>query len=233
MQTYPVTFLRNPVVVMILVVVPLIIVAIFLAIMLSLPHLPDWAALVGSFVMMGCSIAAVLFLYKKWAAIKAEVTLSEDGIVVKLLEPSPFYPKEGYQSSWEGVENVSTNFDTKHYKRFYMVRFRNQGKAISLSPTDDTDKDTETAFGEALLGYVSRFNSQHQSLPDSIIRQRGFYDTWWAKALTVFTYLMFAGVVIMKLTSPASLDFWRIVQVAIFGTLWLSVYYTNRKHSKA
>jgi hypothetical protein len=114
-----------------------------------------------------------------------------------------------------------------------MVRFRQRGKSFSLTPTDKADEDSETPFGDTLLGYVSKYNAAHQSQPDALIHHRGFYDTWWAKALTVFTYLMFAGVVIMRITTPEKVGTWRMIQVATLGVMWLSAYYTNRRHSKA
>jgi hypothetical protein len=233
MQTFPVTFSRNPVIVLILVTVPLIIVAIFLLTLFSIPNLPDWAIFVGSFVMMAVNIATVLFIYKKWATARAEVDMSDEGLRIRMLSSSPFYPSAGYQSSWEGIENVSTNFDPQHDKRFYMLSFRHLGKSISLMPAESASDDAETPFGDALLAYVSKYNSAHKSQPETLIHQKGFYDTWWAKGLTIFTYLIFALVVVMRLLRPNDVSIWRLVQVACFGILWLSAYYTNRKHARA
>jgi peptidoglycan/LPS O-acetylase OafA/YrhL len=233
MQTFRVTFSRNPVVVLLLIVVPLLVAAAFVVPLLIIPNLPDWAVLFGSFLMMGAAILVMLFVMKKWGTVKADVVMNEEGISVKLVRFSPFYPVRSYQCSWDGLHNVSTNYDPRHNKRFYLLSFKSPRTTINLQPEEATDRDNETGFGIILLGYVSRYNESHTAQPETQIKSRGFYDTWWAKALTLLAYAMSAVVLIMFSTDRERMPWWRAVQVTTISTLWLAAYYANRKYHKS
>jgi hypothetical protein len=198
-----------------------------------IPNLPDWAVLLGSFVMMGAAILIMIFIMKHWGTVTADVAMNEEGISIQLLKSSPFYPVKSYKCSWDGLRNVSTNYDPRHNKRFYLLSFKSPHTTINLQPDEATDQDNETGFGTMLLGYVSRYNESHIAQPETQIKSRGFYDTWWAKALTLLAYAMSAVVLMMFFIDRERMPWWRAVQVVTVSTLWLAAYYANRKHHKS
>lgn len=233
MQTFRVTYSRNPVIVLLLIVVPLIVAAAFVIPMLMIPDLPDWAVLLGSFLMMGTAILIMLVIIKTWGTALADVVLNDEGISVQLLRSSPFYPVKSYKSSWGGLRNVSTNYDPRHNKRFYLLSFKSPPTIINLQPEEATDQDNETGFGTVLLGYVARYNETHTAQPETQIKNRGFYDTWWAKALTLCAYGISAAVLIMFIIDRERIPWWRAVQVVTVSTIWLAAYHANRRHHKS
>jgi hypothetical protein len=232
MQKYPVTFSRNPVMFLILIIIPLLVTAVFLVPVLWLPRFPDWLVLVHSVALMGVALACTLFAVKHWASTPAEASLDEAGILITLQQGSPFYLRKEYKSTWEGVDNVSTNLDPQHNKRFYLLSFRNPATTVNLMPADAADEDTETPFGEVLLNYVQQYNTSHQGHPEAIIRQKGFYDTWWAKALTVCAYVCMIAVLVAYFTDRERLPFWKLIQVCAFSALWLAAFYANQRKNK-
>jgi len=229
MQTFPVSFSRTPVTVLILIVVPLVAAALFITPLIIYPQSPDWLVIPTIVVMMIVAIGSLRFIIKKYGSVNAEVDLDEAGIHVRLVQRSLLYPRREYHSDWEGLENVSTNIDPQHSRRYYLISFRQPAVTISLMPSDITLADQETPFGEALLDNVARYNSTHTIASESRIRQQGFYDTWWAQGLTVFAYLMIASTLIMRVVAPERVSIWKLVQVLCVGTLWLSAYHINRR----
>lgn len=234
MQTFPVTFSRNPVIVLLLVLVPLTVTAVFMVPLLMIRDLPEWLIFLIIGVIMVTSIRLLLLLLKKWGSIAAEVQIGEEGIEIKLLQCSPFYTRKEYHSAWEGLANVSSNYDPQHTKRFYSLTLRHPHITVSLQPAESVaDSDTETAFGAALIDGVGRYNAAHAAVPQAQIRQRGFYDAWWAKGLTGLAYLSMAGVVLGYFVNREVFGLWRVVQVLCFSALWLAAYYANRRHTRA
>ncbi len=232
MQTYNVTFSRNYVVVLILVLMPLSVVAVFLSLLFSIDNLPDWAVLLASFSLIGVSLGAVLLTLKKWGTVPAKVDMDADGLSIKLQRWSPFYPRRKYSGHWDGLSNVSTNYDPQHNKRFYLISFKNSA-TVSIDPGDKATEDSETVFGTALLRYVEDYNSTHKSAPETLIRRRGFYDAWWAKGLTYCCYLFIAAAIVGYFTDRETFPLWRLIQVFCFSSLWIAAYYANKRHSKA
>lgn len=232
MQTFNVTFSRNYVVVLILVLIPLSVVAVFLSLLLSTKDLPDWAVLLSSVVMMGVSLGAVLLTLKHWGTVPAIVNMDAEGLSIRLKHWSPFYPRRDYSSHWDGLSNVSTNYDPQHNKRFYLISFKHSA-TVSIDPGDVASEDSETPFGNVLLGFVEQYNSTHTSKPETLIRRRGFYDTWWAKGLTGCCYLFIAIAIIGYFVDGDTFPLWRLIQVISFSSLWIAAYYANKRHSKA
>jgi hypothetical protein len=233
-QTFTVSVSRTGVVVLILVAIPVLTVTVFLVGILAWAgEASDWVVIPTIILMMVTAIGGVLLTLKKWGTPKAEVRMDDAGITIRLLEPSPFYPRSTYVCLWEGIENVSSNIETQHNKRFYQVSFRGPSTmTITLSPPEVVDEHTETPFGDALLSYVAQYNKTHTLQPETLIKRRGFYDTGWARALTILAYTMVAVVAGMKILKPDSVETWRVIQVVTFCTLWLSAYYANRRRRK-
>ncbi len=231
MQTFNVTFSRSYVIVLILLVIPLAVVAVFLTTILSIKNLPDWAVLLASFALIGVSLAAVLLTLKKWGTIPAKVDMDAEGLSIRLLRWSPFYPRREYRSHWDGLSNVSTNYDPQHAKRFYLISFKHSA-TVSVDPGDAATEDSETPFGNALLGYVEQYNSTHTAAPETLIRRRGFYDAWWAKGLTGFAYIITVAAIIGYFTDRELFPLWRLIQVFCFSAMWLAAYHANRRHAK-
>jgi hypothetical protein len=232
MQSYPVTFSRNPVMVLILIIIPLLAAVVLLVPLIWLPRFPDWLLLVYCFAFMGAGILITLYAVKHWASVPADASLDENSILITLQHRTPFYHRKEYKSNWDGLSNVSTNIDTQHNKRFYLLSFRHPSTTVNLMPADLADEDTETPFGETLLNYVQQYNTSHQDHPEAIIRQKGFYDTWWAKVLTASAYLFTALVLIGYFTDRERFPFWRVIQVLSFSALWLAAFHANRRKNK-
>lgn len=234
-QTFTVSFSRAGAIVFILVAIPVLTVAVFLTGIMALAgKAPEWVVIAVIILMMATAIGGVLLILKKWGTPEAHVRMDDSGITIRLLRRSPFYSRSGYASPWEEIENVSTNIDTQHNRRFYQLSFREPlATTVSLSPPDVVDENTETPFGEALLSHVARFNNAHSQQPGALIKRKGFYNTGWAKALTILAYAMMVALIAMKILKPETVDTWRIVQVAAFSVMWLASYHANnRRHPK-
>jgi hypothetical protein len=81
------------------------------------------------------------------------------------------------------------------------------------------------------LQYVDRHNSG-QDKQVSLIGRQGFYDTWWAKGLTAFAYLVIAAALIIRVIAPERVSIWKLVQLLCISVVWLSAYYINRRSRK-
>jgi hypothetical protein len=215
--------------VLILLTVPLLVAAIFTLPLVSIPRLPGWMILASSFLMMFVAIISVKYVIRKWGAVNAEVAMDDKNITIRLLQRSPFYSRREYASTWEDLENVSSNIDPRHGVRFYMISFRNPSVTVTLTPTEEIDVEAETAFGDVLLEYVSHFNAENQTQQKASIHRRGFYEAWWAKAITLCVYLIIPLAMIVHFTIPEKVSTWRLVQVFCIGFGWLIVYHTNQR----
>lgn len=231
MQTFQVTFSRNAAIVLMLTIIPITMaVGIVLPIVL-IPDIPEWFPAVAAVLVVGVSLGLVLYAYRRWIAIPAEVNLYENGIAVRLMKRSPFYRKE-YSSTWESISNVSSNIDTQHNKRFYLITFRESGTTIQLMPDEMALEDYETDFGEALLGYVGRYNDAHNADGAPHIGRRGFYDAWWAKMLTWLSFLLIVVSIVMYFFGPEERRNWRLLQIVSISLVWLGAYYANKRGSR-
>jgi hypothetical protein len=228
MQSFPVAFSRSRTVVFILISVPLLIAFGIIIPLATWSRVPDWAPMPMAIAACAVSIGSVLLLYKRYAAIPADAELHENGISIRLRQPSPFY-RRSYAAEWSAVSNASSNVDMQHGKRFYLVTFRDSGATVQLMPDEPADESSETAFGRVLLSYVSSYNEKHTSQPETLIRQRGFYDAWWAKALTGFALLALPGGIVLYAAAPEMMEGWRLLQIASFSVAWLVAYYANKR----
>ncbi|MEO6833510.1 MAG: hypothetical protein ABI378_13070 [Chitinophagaceae bacterium] len=231
-QTFSVTFSRNIATILVLITLPLVTVGFFIVPLVLLPELPEWVIFTTICIALGGAILLMIRFLKRYVTVPAEVAVSESGINIKLLKSTPVYFRKVYTSTWEGIENVSSNVDTQQERQFYLVRFRNPAKTVSLMTDEVASADQETPFGEALLGFVSRYNDSHQSTPNQLIHHRGFFDGLWATALTIFSYLAIIGVFYGYFTNRETFGFWRVIQVLCFSGAWLIAYHTNRHRGK-
>jgi hypothetical protein len=233
MQTYQVVFSRTPMIVFVMVVVPLVIVGAFITPLIVLRDIPDW--LVITLIVAGITAAIVvsLLLIKHWVTVPAELQMDESGLRIQLIKRSPIYMRKTYSAPWNGLSNVSSNFNPQQGKRFYLISFRNPAVTVSVEPGEITNAERETAFGDVLLGYVASFNSSlGTEEPAAVIRQRGFYDAWWARLITALAWLMMITVVVLYCFNPEAIPVWRLFQVLFFSIIWLTSYYANKRRRK-
>jgi len=229
MQTFPVKLSRTPVTVAILVLIPLLAAAIFIGPLLLFPNLADWVVMATIIVMMISAIWIVKYIIKNYASANAEVDMDENGIQVRLTGRSMFYRRKNYNSSWQGLENVSSNLDSQHNRRFYSIGFRRPQITLNVMPEDEVSDEEETPFGAALLEHVARYNSASEQSSETKIRQQGFYDTWWAHGITLFACLVMGAALVLHFLTPERVSSWRLLQAFCVSGMWLGTYYVNRR----
>lgn len=230
MQTYSVAYYRTSAIIEILVFIPLLLAGIFVSIILTTGNMPEWMLITASCLLVILSITCTLIIYKRYGALPCEVQMSESGLDVKLLRHSFLYSISHYSSNWGNIENVSTNYDPNHNRRFYQVTFKKPKKTINLIPAEKvTHSGHETDFGNVLMNYVQNYNKQHQQEPTMQIHSRGFYDTVLAKVLTFLAWAMIAVIIIVKIISPGKISIWRSFAALAYSGMWLTAYYISKR----
>ncbi len=231
MKTFQANYSRNGILIAILLIIPLLIMTpLFIA--LAYMNLSEVMLFVAIGAIMIAGIGLVLWIVKRHVMVPCEVSVSDGGINVKLLRHSFLYGMSHYESGWGNIRNISTNYDPQNNKRFYLVSFKSPHKTINLTPNDKiTSVEEETELGTELLSYVDQFNSQ--AAPAMQIHSRGFYDSGWARGLTVITWIAMAAVVIIFIAWPGNLPIWRALAFLAYSAIWLTAFYANRKKSKS
>lgn len=227
MHTYRVEYYRTGAIVAILVFIPLLLVGIFVSIILAIKEIPEWILITAICLLVIFSMILTLIIYKRYGSLPCQVQMSEDGLDIKLLRHSFLYNISHYSSTWSNIQNISTNYDPNHSRRFYQVTFKKPKRTINLIPTEKVaNAGEETDFGKTLMDHVEKYNEQHD--PSMQIHSRGFYDTFFAKALTFLAFAMAVAVILIKFIAPASIDNWRTMAVLAYSFIWLYSYYMNR-----
>lgn len=229
MNRFEVKYSLSGKIVLVLIVIPLLwTIPLFVAVAL-MPDMPEWMIPLLVVIILLGAIITTLRLVNNKLTVPCEVTMNDERLEIKLLRHSFLYTITHYESEWANIENVSSNIDTQNNKRFYQVRFRKPAKTISLSTDDIIETaDEETEFGKILLSYVNKFNNS-SSAAALKIHSKGFYDSWWAKLLTFFAWVMTALVIVVSFTRPDSINIWKILGFFAYCVIWLTAYYTNRK----
>lgn len=232
MQKFEVKYSLQGKIVLVLIILPLLWTIPLLVAATLIPDLPSWTILVLTVVILLGAIITTLRVVNNWLTIPCEVIMDEEKIEIKLLKHSFIYTVTHYESAWGNIENVSSNIDTQNNKRFYQLKFRNPGKTISISTDEVIESiEQETEFGKTLLDYVNRFNDN--TSPSALkIHSKGFYDSWWAKLLTLFTWLITVLVIVAKFSNPDGISIWKAMGFLAYSAIWLTAYYTNRKKNK-
>jgi hypothetical protein len=229
MKTFQVNYSRNGILVLILLIIPLFIMTpIFIGIaMIWGGSLSDVALIAVVVAVMIAGILLTVWMVKRYATVPCEVSVSDSGIQVKLLRHSFLYGVSQYESEWGNIRNVSTNFDPQNSRRFYLVSFKKPNKTINLSPKEKVEAAEETELGTALLSYVDKFNNQ--AAPAVQIHSRGFYDSTWAKTLTIIIWIGTVAVVVLSILEPDKIPLWRAGIFLAYSAIWLTAFYINRK----
>lgn len=232
MQSFNVKYSRNKSVVAVLILLPLLIFAPVVVLLVSLPSLPYWILLSIVCVVLLFSILTVTQLVKRQLTVSCTIQIDETGLEIQLLKHSLFYPVSHYKSSWSNIENVSSNFDPQLSVHFYQVSFRHPSRTINLWTNEEHETvEVETEFGKQLLLAVEQYNEQLPGKNGLHIYHRGFYESWWAKALTVLAWLVIIAAVANKCIHWETVSMWRVVAPVIYSGGWLSAYYLNKNQS--
>jgi hypothetical protein len=231
MQKFELTCQRIFVVVLILIFLPLLVTFSFIALLLAFSDLPDWLVISSIFAMMGLNIALVLWAIKRLATIPCDVYLGPEKIRIHIRRPSIIFGRSDYESAWDKLENVSSNYEPRTEKRFYKITFTNPRITISIDSPEKVSPSEETLFGESLMKYVTSYNEETPA-DKPRIDTTNFYESTWAK---VFTYIMWAALAVFTIVFiaiPDTMDGWRFGQFATGMGIWLAAYYINRSRKK-
>ena len=225
-EKFEMTCQRIFVIVLILVMIPVFMMGIFFALILNFHDLPDWILIPAIILNMGLIFFMVYKALKNWTNIPCEVYLSLEKIKIKLQRPSFIFSKTEYESNWDQLLNVSSNYEPRSSQRFYKISFSDPSITISLDAKQKVLPGEETEFGTLLLNYVEMENAKNITKPK--IDTTNFYQGKGALILTGFTWIFLIAICIVYLISD-KIDAWRIVQFTAFASIWLSAYYFNRK----
>jgi|GEM_PF-5554421 len=217
---------RTNLVVWTLILVPLTGVALLLLFVLNFDGpLPDWAILTGSFVFMALLIACTLWIISHKVVIPCAVTIDEKGLRYVLLRNSFLYPRKEFFAPWDNVENISETLNMQNNTSFYQISFKQPSFTINLDAIKGHEEEA-TTFYQQLIYFKNVYNVSHAQKE---ITSKGFYDSWWAKALTHVTYIFILLIICIKLYKPAIFSWWRVAGFCAFAITWLINFYANTK----
>jgi hypothetical protein len=202
-------------------------------IFLTFRDLPDWAIITIIILIITYVIIIVLYLLKKVSKIPCKVSLDDQGIKIELLSRSIFFPGKVFESSWSGISEVGSSYEPQRQNRFYKVSFSRPSITIYIDHTQKLeDPDEETEFGRLLMGYVALANQNLADGSAQRIDTRNFYQSGWARNVTIFVWIIMAGLFVFKIIYPDTIEFWRIAQFSIVAGIWLLAYRMNNRKKK-
>lgn len=229
MKTFKLQMQRTKMVVLTLFIVPLSGVALLLSFLLNYDQpIPDWALLTGSFVFMALLIVATVWVTKHKAVVPCSIIIDENGLKYILQKKSFLYRRKEFFATWDNIKNIGESFNVQTSTSFYQISFKQPSFTINLDAIKGQEEDA-TTFYQQLVYFKNLYNVSHAQKE---ITSKGFYDSWWARALTHVTYVFILLIIGIKLFKPEVLTWWRIAGFCAFAITWLINFHANARKKK-
>ncbi|TCC93449.1 hypothetical protein EZ428_01375 [Pedobacter frigiditerrae] len=198
---------------------------IMFVILLNLPKdLPDWIiyGLIVFFLIV--LVVSLLLMIKKWLNVPCKTFVNESGISFKFEKKNFFYKYNTFFSGWENVTNIS---DTAYNEQgnFYQITFKNPSFTANFSAIKTEEEDAEKFFNE-LTYYQDLYNLSHPKIP---ISSKNFYESTLARMITLLFYILVIAIPMVYFTTDKNIDWWRVISLFCFGSIWVGNYYKNTK----
>ncbi len=233
MQKFDLTCQRIFVIVMILIIIPMGTMAALLFILVKIGlDIPDWILISSIIGTLGIAILLTVKAMKAWTSIPCEVYLSPEKIIIKLKKPSIIFARDEYESQWDKLYAVSSNYVPSKMLRFYKISFSDPSITISIDSPQIVGSGEETEFGALLMSYVEEFNNSSPVSKTTKIDTKNFYQGRGAKIFNVIIWVFIILFTIGCIIFPDKVEPWRLVQMMIFASVWFSAYYINRNKKK-
>jgi len=216
--------------ILIMIVIPLTLIGIYVAVIINwVNEIPEWFLILMIMGILGLSVFLVLKSIKRWADIPCTVTLSDSGITIELKRSVFFFLRTTYQGSWDMIKGASTNYEPNTSKRFYTVNFKSPAITIYLNAPEKVTPGEETEFGTLLMNYIEQHNQLNSDKAEAGIDTTNFYERPWARIFSLIIMVFMIVVLIIFIMMPEKIDFWRVLQLFAFASIFFTAYYLNRR----
>ncbi|WP_316769555.1 hypothetical protein [Pedobacter frigiditerrae] len=225
MLPYRLLYSKNTVLILAMVLIPISGMGVMFAILLNLPKdLPDLIIYILIVFFLIILVLSLLLIIKKYLNIPCKTFVDETGISFKFEQKNVFYKYNDFFSGWENVTNIS---DTAYNEQgnFYQITFKNPSFTANFSAIKGEEENAEKFFDE-LTYYQDLYNLSN---PNTLISSKSFYESTWARMITWLFYILVIAVPIIYFTTDKSIDWWRIISLFCFGSIWVGNYYKNTK----
>lgn len=142
---------------------------------------------------------------------------------------------KSFRLLWDEIGHYEIGSDMNRAlteKRFLIVQSRKGGKRIRITENEN-DRDGFTRFSEALEARIANWNAQHGASGETLAatgqafrpirKKRGFYTSFWGKALSLF--FLFATATIGTLMIAEGLgsggSWFRLLFILVPGTAYM------------
>ncbi len=242
MDQYNIRVTNTTKIVLALVFVPVSVVPAILFMAVKFPNLPDWVVGTTIAVMMILALALTIYMVKRISP-QALLALHNDGFDVSFptkdfFTPSPFSIK---------ISEV-TNFFAEGKDGLYYLSFKTSVRPFKFNIEARSKSDEDLASFTELMGKVAQMiidnNEQAEGTSTTnatayvakahTITSVSMYESWWAKAISVFSLLVFVLILGMIAFAPDKApDSWRLTPLVIFGVPFIyKVWYHNYRKKK-
>lgn len=225
MESFRLSYSKNNLLIVLMVLIPLLGTLLLLYFLLMLPKdFPDWAVYTIIFSALLLMAGAVIFVLTKKITVPCRIDIDQQGVAYQLEKFNPFYRRQHFSSAWDNISNISES-SYNGQANYYQITFINPAFTINLSPIKGNELEAEQFF-ETISAYQENYNLAHQTSP---ILAKNFYQSNWARFLTWIFYAVTLTVLILLFTNSTRLDWYRPISLLCIGSIWISNYYRNTK----
>lgn len=211
-----------------MVAVPLLIIFPFTAVIIRYKNLNYTTLLILSFVAMGIMILATLYVVFKQAMVATEIKISREGLQIIFKRKTLFNWQKEKFIPFNHLAFVSDDIDKNNSREFFTLKVKGEtGKIILIAPKKAPKGEIES-FSSELITTVEEYNATHDSL-SAPIKTGSFYTGKFAIVLNWLLIVVAILSTIIKIISPSSVEWYRLIWLYIITAFWLANFYFVKK----
>ncbi len=202
-----------------MIVVPLIPMGIFVSAILQFPNVAEWVIYVGVIASMAIAIFSLRWLIKQHLSVEAHVVPKDNGLEIELIKTNLFYPNGEIFLSFPAIRNISYNYQAQNNQEYLLVKLA-KGPNVQFLPSGNKPEDLP-ALCDSIYEKRNQYNSNPALQQKDYIGNTGFYETAFAKVLTVTSLIATGMVTVVMIVRPGLLHWYKAIGWYAIAATWL------------